>query len=189
MKFRALATSSCSPHQQTLEQIEQELGTGTVPEVFKLLESKPALLTHLWGQFHTLILHGELPRVLKEMVGLVVATATHCDDMRMVLRQSLLQHHAEPEALVAITQGHYHSAEFSHATRSVLEFTAVAIAHRTASGTLTKSKWQQLHHQTKHALDDTGLEEGEQLELVATIALFEQLCMVANLLNLDSVQV
>jgi hypothetical protein len=67
----------------------------------------------------------------------------------------------------------------------VLEFTAIAIVNRTASGALAKSQWQRLHHQTRQALDDTGLEEGEQLELVATIALFEQLCMVANLLKLD----
>ena len=185
MQLRVTPPLTYSLHQQTLEQIEQEFGVGTVPQVFKLLKSQPALLHHLWGQFHTLVLHGDLPRVLKEMVGLVVATATHCDHIRLVLMQSLVQQHADPHALTAIMQGHYEAAAVSHATLAVLQFVNTAIADRSASGTLTKSQWQLLHCKTRQALDNTGLEEGEQLELVATIALFEQLCTVANLLKLE----
>jgi alkylhydroperoxidase/carboxymuconolactone decarboxylase family protein YurZ len=185
MQFQAMSPLDYSPPQQTFEQIEQEFGVNAIPQIFKLLESQPALLTHLWGQFHTLVLQGDLPRVLKEMVGLVIATATHCDHLYVVLMQSLAQQHAEPQTLTAIAEGDYESAAVSHATLSVLRFTAMAIVNRTAGGTLAKSKWQLLQQQTKQALDDTGLEEGEQLELVATIALFEQLCLVANLLQLD----
>lgn len=185
MQLWATSSLTYSLHRQTLEQIEQEFGTGTIPQVFELLKSQPALLTHLWGQFRALVLDGDLPRVLKEMVGLVVSTATDCDHIRTMLVQSLVQQHVEQQTLVAIVRGHYDSAVVSHATLSVLKFAAMAIANRTASGALTKSKWQLLHNQTRQALDDTGLEEGEQLELVATIALFEQLCMVANLLKLD----
>lgn len=185
MQLRATSPLTYSLHRHTLEQIEQEFGTGTVPQVFELLKSQPVLLTHLWGQFHALVLEGDLPRVLKEMVGLVVATVTHCDHIRMVLIQRLAQQNVEQHTLIAIVRGHYDAAAVSHATLAVLKFTAMAIASRTASGALTKSNWQLLHHQTKQALEDTGLEEGEQLELVATIALFEQLCTVANLLKLD----
>jgi alkylhydroperoxidase family enzyme len=185
MQLRVTSPLTYSLHQQTLEQIEQEFGAGTVPQVFKLLKSQPALLNHLWGQFHALILQGNLPRTLKEMVGLVVATATHCDHIRLVLLQSLVQQHADQRALTAILQGRYETAAVSHATLAVLQFTSIAIAHRSASGVLTKSQWQLLHYKTQQALADTGLEEGEQLELVATIALFEQLCTVANLLRLE----
>ena len=184
MQLRATSPLTDSLHQQTLKQIEQEFSAGTVPQVFKLLKSQPALLTHLWGQFHALVLHGDLPRMLKEMVGLVVATTAHCDHMRLVLIQSLIQQQADRRALTAIVQGRYEAAEVSHATLAVLQFTTIAIANRTASGALTKSQWQLLHYKTQQALDDTGLEEGEQLELIATIALFEQLCTVANLLKL-----
>ncbi|PSB26957.1 hypothetical protein [Stenomitos frigidus] len=186
MQSRATSPLTYSLHQQTLEQIEREFGTGAVPQVFSLLKSQPALLNHLWGQFYTLILHGDLPKMLKEMVGLVVATATHCDHIRLVLMQSLVQQYADQRTLTAIIQEQYEVAEVSHATLAVLQFTAIAITNRSASGALTKSKWQLLHHKTQQALNDTGLEEGEQVELVATIALFEQLCMVANLLKLES---
>ncbi|MBV8883796.1 MAG: carboxymuconolactone decarboxylase family protein [Chroococcidiopsidaceae cyanobacterium CP_BM_RX_35] len=70
--------------QQTFEQTERELGAGMVPRIFQLLETQPMMLVHLWGQFRATILHGHLPRVLKEMIGLVVATATHCDYVQRV---------------------------------------------------------------------------------------------------------
>lgn len=37
--------------QQTFAQIEQDLGAGMVPRIFKILEPQPLLLAHLWGQF------------------------------------------------------------------------------------------------------------------------------------------
>jgi len=184
MQLRATPRSTYSPSRQAFEQIEQEFGTETIPLIFKLLEAQPVLLAHLWGQFHTLVLQGDLPRVLKEIVGLLVA-ATRCDYLCAVLLESLIQQQVESQTLTAIIQGDYESAEVSHATLAVLRFTAIAIVNRTAGGTLAKSEWQLLQHQTKQALNDTGLEEGEQLELLATIALFEQLCLVANLLQLD----
>ena len=185
MQFRATPPLTYSLHQQTLKQIEQEFGIGTVPQVFKLLKSQPTLLNHLWGQFHALVLRGVLPRMLKEMVGLVVATTTHCDHLRLVLIQSLMQQHADQQTLTAIVQGHYEAAEVSHATLAVLQFTSIAIASRSHSAAVTKSEWQLLHGKARQALSDTGLEEREQLELIATIALFEQLCTVANLLKLE----
>ncbi len=65
--------------QQIFEQIEQELSAGMVPRIFQLLEPQPMMLVHPWGQFRAIILQGNLPRVLKEMVGLAVAVATRCD--------------------------------------------------------------------------------------------------------------
>lgn len=185
MQLRAIFPSSYSPPQHIFEQIEKEFGVGTIPQVFKRLESQPALLTHLWGQFQALVLHGDLPRMLKEMVGLVVTTATRCDHICTVLSHSLIEQQAEQPTLAAIVQGNYEAAEVSHATLAVLRFAAIAIAHQTAGGTQAEDKWQLLQLQTQQALDDTGLEESEQLELVATIALFEQLCLVTNLLQLE----
>lgn len=186
MQLRAMFPSSYSPPTHIFEQIEQEFGVDTIPHVFKLLESQPALLTHLWGQFHALVLQGALPRMLKEMVGLVVATTARCDHIYAVLLHSLLEQQADQQTLAAIVQGDYEAAEVSHATLSVLRFTAIALINQTAGRNPFDNQGQRLQHQTRQALHDTGLEEGEQLELVATIALFEQLCLVANLLQLDS---
>ncbi len=84
-----MSNSGSIPASETFEQIERELGAGIVPRIFKLLESHPDLLNHLWGQFRTIVLQGSLPRILKEMLGLVVATATHCDYVKGVHLHSL----------------------------------------------------------------------------------------------------
>lgn len=183
MQLRAIPFSDSPGH--IFEQIEQEFGVDIIPKVFKRLESQPALLTHLWGQFYALVLQGDLPRVLKEMVGLVVATTAHCDHICAVLLRSLTEQQAKQQTLAAIGQGNYEAAEVSHATLAVLRFTAIAVNNLTIDRTFTEHQWEQLQDQTRQALDNTGLEESEQLELVATIALFEQLCLVANLLHLD----
>lgn len=181
MQLRA-SPSSYSPPQPVFEQIEQEFSTDTVPQVFKQLESQPALLMHLWGQFHALVLQGDLPRMLKEMVGLVVAAKGRCDHICIVLSHSLIEQQADQQTLAAIVKGDFEAAVVSHATLAVLRFTAMAVLQYTACDTRDEYQWQQLQNQTRQALNDTGLEEGEQLELVATIALFEQLCLVTNLL-------
>lgn len=173
--------------QQTFEQIEQELGAGMVPRIFKLLESQPTLLAHLWGQFRAIVLQGNLPRILKELLGLVVARATHCDYVRVVHLHSLTLQGVDQKALEAVSRGDYKAAEISKLTASALHFAALATTTRAAYASALESQgtWEELREQTTEALDATGLEEEEKFELVATVALFEQICAVANLLALD----
>ncbi len=183
MQLQATSPFGSASAQRTFEQIEQTFG-GLVPQLFQLLESQPSLLTHIWGQYQALILQGDLPRVLKEMVGLIVAHATHCDYVGTIHLHSLRHQNVEPMTLAAVARGNFAAAEISHATFAVLRFTSLAIVNRTTSSRLTTSQRQTLYQETTQALDDTGLEANEQLELIATIGLFEQLCTVANLLQL-----
>lgn len=173
--------------QQTFEQIEQELGAGMVPRIFKLLEPQPMLLAHLWGQFRAIILLGHLPRVLKEMLGLVVATATNCEYVRVVHLHSLTLQGVDKKALEAVNRGDYGAAEISNVARKALRFAALATATRAAYNSPNEGKltWLELRQQTAQALEDTDLEPEEKLELVACVALFEQICAIANLLDLD----
>lgn len=176
--------------QQTFEQIEQELGAGMVPRIFQLLEPQPMMLIHLWGQFRAIILRGHLPRVLKEMVGLVVATATHCDYVKEVHLHSLSLQGMDAEALEAVKQGDYGAERIGTVTRNALRFTALATATRAAYDSQIEDQvtWQELRQQTAQALETTDLEEEEKFELVATVALFEQICTMANVLDLDPSQ-
>ncbi len=180
--------SKSSAAQKTFDQIEQELGAGMVPRIFKLLEPQPELLANLWGQFQVTVLHGYLPRVLKEMVGLVVATATHCDYVRVVHLHSLTLQGVDKRTLEAVNRGNYGADEISTMARKTLQFAALAAATRTTYSSPDINTWKDLRRQTTHALDITGLEEQEKFELVATVALFEQICTVANLLGLDPSQ-
>lgn len=174
--------------QQTFEQIEQELGAGMVPRIFQLLEPHPMILVHLWGQFRATILHGHLPRVLKEMIGLVVATATHCDYVQVVHLHSLSLQGMNEQALEAVKQGDYGAEAIGTVARNALRFAALTTATRAAYASIGSNNWQELRQQTTQALEDTNLEEEEKFELVATVALFEQICTVANLLGLDPSQ-
>ncbi len=175
------------PAQQTFEQIEQELGAGMVPRIFKLLEPQPVLLAHLWGQFRVIVLQGDLPRILKELLGLVVARATECEYVQVVHLHSLTLQGMDRDALAAVNRGDYEAAELSNLTKAALRFAALATSTRAAyaSATENRGRWQELRQQTTQALEATGLEEEEKFELVATVGLFEQICTVANLLDLD----
>lgn len=57
-------------------EIERELGFGIVPNVFRALGDQPATLRAVWELFRATMLQGKLPRIVKEMIGVVVS-ATH----------------------------------------------------------------------------------------------------------------
>ena len=119
-------TAESLPARQTFEQIEQELGAGMVPRIFKLLEPQPVLLAHLWGQFRAIVLQGDLPRILKELLGLVVARATECEYVQVVHLHSLTLQGMDREALAAVNRGDYEAAELSNLTKAALRFAALA---------------------------------------------------------------
>ncbi|HEY0253669.1 MAG TPA: carboxymuconolactone decarboxylase family protein, partial [Kofleriaceae bacterium] len=59
--------------ERVYKQIEAELGFGMVPNVFRAMEANPGFLEGMWGTFRAVVLEGRLPRVVKEMVGIVVS--------------------------------------------------------------------------------------------------------------------
>jgi hypothetical protein len=91
------------------------------------------------------------------------------------------------EALEALTRADYSSLQFNSLSQNVLRFAALTVSTRSAYGT-GGSDWASMRLQTKLALSATGLSAHEKLELMATVALFEQICTVANLLELDPSQ-
>ena len=171
--------------QQIFNQIELELGAGLVPRIFRLLEVNPILLNHLWGQFRVLVLQGLLPRTLKEMIGIIVAVTTHCEYVRTIHLHSLSLQSVANEALKALAEGDYNSEQLSTQTRQVLRWAALAAS--THAG-YTGSDWPSLRLETSQTLQTIGLDEDEIIELTATVGLFEELCTLANLLELDPSQ-
>lgn len=177
--------------EQTFSEIERELGAGMVPRIFKLLGAQPELLAHLWGQFRLIILRGQLPRTLKEMIGLIVAVSTHCDYVKIVHMHSLSLQGIDQAALEAIVRGDYAPQQLSSLSREVLRFTALAVATRSSYpspfGTSTVN-WSTLRSQTGQTLATLNLSQEEKTEVLLAIAFFEQICTVANLLELDPAQ-
>ncbi len=170
----------------TLAQIEQELGAGMVPRIFRLMEGNPPLLTHLWGQFRQLVLGGELPRILKESLGLVVATAARCDYVKAVHLHSLAIQGLAPASIAALREGKFDDGALSDTTKAALRFASKTAAMRQAAG--DAAAWGRLRSEAAQALGEATQDPAEQVELLATVALFEQICTVANVLGLDPAQ-
>lgn len=171
----------------TFDQIEREMGAGMVPRIFRLLENQPVLLSHIWGEFRSVVLQGALPRVLKEMIGTVVATEMHCEYVRIVHLHSLAIQGADKAILDAVRNGDYTAMPLSAAVRKTLRFALLA-TRTNASYALPANAmdgWQELRTQTGEALAATGFSAIEQAELVISVALFTQICTIANLLGLD----
>jgi uncharacterized peroxidase-related enzyme len=54
-------------------EIIAELGFGIVPNLFKSMANRPPFLEANWNHFRSTILQGDIPRTLKEMVGVAIS--------------------------------------------------------------------------------------------------------------------
>ncbi len=61
--------------QSVYDEILTELGFGIVPNLFKSMAANPDLLEANWKKFRSTILQGDIPRTLKEMIGIVISQA------------------------------------------------------------------------------------------------------------------
>ena len=55
------------------DSILSELGFGIVPNLFKSMAGRPGFLAANWDKFRTTVLEGQLPRTLKEMIGIAIS--------------------------------------------------------------------------------------------------------------------
>jgi uncharacterized peroxidase-related enzyme len=55
------------------DHIKAELGFGIVPNLFKSMGAHPPFLETNWHKFRDTILKGDLPRTLKEMIGVAIS--------------------------------------------------------------------------------------------------------------------
>lgn len=58
---------------QIYDEIISELGFGMVPNLFKSMATRPGFLHAQWNHFRSTILQGQIPRTLKEMVGVAIS--------------------------------------------------------------------------------------------------------------------
>lgn len=59
--------------QKVYDEIKAELGFGIVPNLFKSMGAHPDFLEANWNKFRGVVLRGDLPRTLKEMVGVAIS--------------------------------------------------------------------------------------------------------------------
>lgn len=139
-------------------EIEQELGFGIVPNVFRAMDPHPQLLEANWNMFRSVVLEGQLPRVLKEMIGVVVSAVHGSEYARQVHLHSLGMQGVTKEILAGLAEGAVDVPGLPPTTIAALRFAQDA-AKKPGSADIA-------------TLKDAGLVEAEIMEIVGSIELF-----------------
>jgi uncharacterized peroxidase-related enzyme len=148
--------------QRVFHEIETELGFGMVPNIFKSMAANPAALAAHWAMFKHTILEGELPRMVKEMVGVVVSSVNRSEYAKNVHLHSLGVQGVNEAVLAVLASGRVDAEDLPWATQAMLKFAQRAAVDRFSIGPLDYVN-----------LEEAGFSEAEQLEIVGAVDLFQ----------------
>lgn len=172
------ATTTDPLAKQTFDEIEQELGFGMVPNIFRSMGSNPPLLAANWRKFKATILEGSLPRTIKEMLGVVVSHVNGSDYAKLVHLHSLSVQGVQELWLHQLTSEPYDT--------SALPDTIAAMAAFARQAALDPHALGPEHYA---ALADAGLRDGEIFEVIATIDLFQSVNAYTDLAAVELDQI
>ena len=143
-------------------EIERELGFGIVPNIFRAMAGQPAVLRATWDLFRATVLEGELPRIVKEMVGIVVSSANNSEYALKVHLHSLGVQGVAEGTLAALAAGSNDAPGVAPGVAAI-----VRLAHKAArQGPLAVSD------EDIATLRDEGVTDEELGEVFAAIDLF-----------------
>lgn len=152
---------------QIIHEIETQLGFGVVPNLLRVLVPAPDVLEAVWLALQAVILHGELPRTYKELIGVVIAGARGSRYVATVHTYGLTTMGVSAEVIATVCSG-----EIGELT--VAEQAGMHYALRTVT------EPQLLGKPALQALRTVGFTDTTLLELCNTIALFSMLCGLAD---------
>lgn len=142
------------------DEIKVELGFGIVPNLFKSMSISPDFLDANWKQFRTTILEGNVPRTIKEMIGVAISQANGSQYALQVHLHSLSALGISEEVLQMLVSD-FANCPLPEREKAVIRF-----------GLLAATKPQQLKDADYQNLQELGLEPSEIFELIATANLF-----------------
>ncbi|MGE3276130.1 MAG: carboxymuconolactone decarboxylase family protein [Vicinamibacterales bacterium] len=159
-------------------EIEEQLGFGIVPNVFRAMAAHPAVLEANWFMFQRVVLGGVLPRAVKEMVGVVIGAVRGSAYVRDVHTHSLGMQGVTREVLSALAAGDLRAAAGTPATVALLE-----LARDAAAGGADRVRGGIAR------LRAAGLSEVEALEGIGAIELFLAVATLTDILDVPLDQV
>ena len=142
------------------DQIKAELGFGMVPNLFKSMASRPDFLYVQWTQFRTTILKGNLPRTLKEMIGVAISQANNSQYALNVHLHGLSALGMSEEVLQTLISD-FEACPLPQREKAVIRF-----------GLMAGIKPLELTSQHYGELEEQGLDQEEIFEIIATSNLF-----------------
>ena len=142
------------------EQILTELGFGIVPNLFKSMAIDPDILEANWKKFRSTILQGDLPRTLKEMIGVAISQANNSQYALNVHLHGLSALGMSEEILQTLVSD-FANCPLPKRDKAVINF---GLLVATQPLEVTEIDYQNLR--------DLGLDDSEIFEIVATADLF-----------------
>lgn len=142
------------------EEIQAQLGFGIVPNLFKSMSINPGFLEASWKKFRSTILQGDVPRTIKEMIGVAISQVNGSDYALKVHLHGLSALGISEEVLQTLVSD-FANCPLPEREKSVISFGVLAA---TNPKKLTDADYQHLQ--------DLGLDRSEIFELIATANLF-----------------
>ncbi len=142
------------------EEIQAELGFGMVPNLFKSMALSPDFLEASWKKFRSIILQGDVPRTIKEMIGVAISQANGSDYALKVHLHGLSALGISEEVLQTLV------SDFANCPLPEREKAAISF------GVLAATNPKKLTDADYQHLQELGLDHSEIFELIATANLF-----------------
>lgn len=155
------------------DEILAELGFGIVPNVFKSMAVNPDLLEANWKKFRATILQGDVPRTLKEMVGVAISQANNSPYALNVHLHGLSALGMSEEILRTLVSD-FVACPLPEREKAVISFGLLAA---TNPQNLTETDYQHLY--------ELGLDQAEIFEIVATADLFTSINRYTDTISLE----
>jgi uncharacterized peroxidase-related enzyme len=155
------------------EEILAELGFGIVPNLFKSMSISPDFLEASWKKFRSTILQGNVPRTLKEMIGIAISQANGSQYALQVHLHGLSALGISEEVLQTLVSD-FANCPLPEREKAVIRFGLLAATHP-----------DQLAGADYQHLQELGLDQSEIFELIATANLFTEVNQYTDAIALE----
>jgi uncharacterized peroxidase-related enzyme len=155
------------------DEIRRELGFGIVPNLFKSMAANPAILRANWDKFRATILVGQLPRTLKEMVGVLISQVNQSEYALRVHLHGLSAFGLSHEVLDTLLRN-YMDCPLPDREKQILRF-----------GLLAATDPLSLEDGDYNILRAHDLSDSEIFEIVATADLFSSVNAYTDAIDLE----
>lgn len=155
------------------EEIVTELGFGIVPNLFKSMAVNADVLEANWKKFRATILQGDVPRTLKEMVGVAISQANNSPYALKVHLHGLSALGISEEILRTLVSD-FDACPLPERQKAVIKF-----------GLVAGTKPHELTSEDYEELGKFGLDESEIFEIIATAELFTSINRYTDAIALE----
>ncbi len=159
--------------QAIYDEITVDLGFGMVPNLFKSMATRPGFLEANWIKFRSTVLEGNIPRTLKEMVGVVISQTNNSPYALNVHLHGLSALGMSEEVLQLLVSD-FEACPLPRREKAVIRFGLLA---GTSPHDLTEADFESLR--------DLGLDDGEIYEILATANLFTGVNQYTDAIQLE----